>query len=168
MSGIRIGVCQEHFGGGLDANVESSVRESLKVFEEMGAEIKQVHLPNTKFAVATYYVVAPCEASSNLARYDGVRYTHRAAADDLERMYCETRATGFGEEVKKRIMLGTYALSSGYYDAYYLKASKVRRLIKQDYDAAFESVDLILGPTTPTPAFEIGQHATRSFGDVPR
>jgi aspartyl-tRNA(Asn)/glutamyl-tRNA(Gln) amidotransferase subunit A len=159
LAGIRIGVCQEHFEAGLDSEVESAVRESTKVFEALGAEIKHVRLPNTKFAVATYYVVAPCEASSNLSRYDGVRYTHRAAAEDLEQMYCETRAEGFGEEVKKRIMLGTHALSSGYYDAYYLKASKVRRLIKQDYDLAFESVDLILGPTTPTPAFEIGQHS---------
>ena len=103
-------------------------------------------------------MIAPCEASSNLARFDGVRYTHRHAAEDLEQMYCQSRSEGFGDEVKKRIMLGTYALSSGYYDAYYLKASKVRRLIKNDYDRAFEEVDLILGPTTPTTAFRLGEH----------
>ncbi len=158
LSGLKIGLCQEHFEDGIDPEIESSVHESIKVFESLGATVTPIQLPNNKYAVATYYVIAPCEASSNLARYDGVRYTHRASASDLEEMYCHSRADGFGNEVKKRIMLGTYALSSGYYDAYYIKASKVRRLIKQDYDSAFSTVDLILGPTTPTPAFKIGQH----------
>ena len=124
----------------------------------MGAEVNEIHLPHAAYAVSAYYVIAPCEASSNLARFDGVRYTMRETGDDLEEMYCRTRAEGFGEEVKRRIMLGTFALSSGYYDAYYLQASKVRRLIKHDFDRAFEEVDLIVGPTTPTPAFRLGEH----------
>jgi len=159
LAGMRIGICREHFDAGLDSQVESSVREAVKVLENLGAVTLEIHLPHTPYAVATYYVVAPCEASSNLARFDGVRYTFRSAADDLKEMYCQTRAAAFGDEVKQRIMLGTYALSSGYYDAYYLKASKVRRMIKHDYDQAFESVDLILGPTCPTTAFKIGQHS---------
>lgn len=158
LTGIRIGICREHFDEGLESQVESSILESVKILESLGAVTSEIHLPHTPYAVATYYVVAPCEASSNLARFDGVRYTFRAAADDLEQMYCQTRAAGFGEEVKQRIMLGTYALSSGYYDAYYLKASKVRRMIKHDYDQAFEKVDLVLGPTSPTTAFKIGEH----------
>ena len=159
LTGIRIGICREHFDEGLDGQIDSSVREAIKVLESLGAETTEIHLPHTQYAVATYYVVAPCEASSNLARYDGVRYTFRESGENLEQMYCETRAEGFGDEVKKRVMLGTYALSSGYYDAYYLKASKVRRMIKHDYDQAFEKVDLILGPTSPTTAFKIGEHA---------
>ena len=158
LTGLKIGVCKEHFDDGLDAEVESTVREAISTLEGMGAVISEVQFPHTSSAVATYYVVAPCEASSNLARFDGVRYTTRAAADDLEQMYAKTRAECFGEEVKRRVMLGTYALSSGYYDAYYLKASKVRRMIKQDYDYAFEQVDLIIGPTTPSPAFKMGEH----------
>ena len=164
LKGLRIGICKEHFGDGLESEVENAVTESVKVLESLGAETVEISLPHTPYAVATYYVIAPCEASSNLARFDGVRYTHRAAtAKDLTEMYCQTRAEGFGEEVKKRIMLGTYALSSGYYDAYYLKASKVRRMIKHDYDAAFEKVDLILGPTTPTTAFKIGEHTQNAL-----
>lgn len=159
LNGIRIGICREHFDEGLDSQVHSCITEAISVFESLGADTCEIHLPHTQYAVATYYVVAPCEASSNLARYDGVRYTYRAAAENLEQMYCQTRASGFGDEVKQRIMLGTYALSSGYYDAYYLKASKVRRMIKHDYDQAFESVDLILGPTCPTTAFKIGEHS---------
>jgi aspartyl-tRNA(Asn)/glutamyl-tRNA(Gln) amidotransferase subunit A len=158
LTGLKIGVCKEHFDEGLDAEVESTVREAISTLEGMGAVISEVQFPHTSSAVATYYVVAPCEASSNLARFDGVRYTTRAAADDLEQMYAKTRAECFGEEVKRRVMLGTYALSSGYYDAYYLKASKVRRMIKQDYDNAFEQVDLIIGPTTPSLAFKMGEH----------
>lgn len=158
LKGLRVGICREHFDEGLEPQVEVAIRDAIKVLEGLGAETSDVHLPHSAFAVATYYVIAPCEASSNLARYDGVRYTHRHVANDLEQMYSQTRAEGFGEEVKKRIMLGTYALSSGYYDAYYLKASKVRRLIKQDYDQALKEVDLILGPTTPTTAFRIGAH----------
>lgn len=164
LKGLRIGICKEHFGDGLESEVEAAVTESVKVLESLGAETVEISLPHTPYAVATYYVIAPCEASSNLARFDGVRYTHRAAsAKDLTEMYCQSRAEGFGEEVKKRIMLGTYALSSGYYDAYYLKASKVRRMIKHDYDAAFEKVDLILGPTTPTTAFKIGEHTQNAL-----
>jgi len=164
LKGLRIGICKEHFGEGMESEVESAVAESVKVLESLGAETVEISLPHTPYAVATYYVIAPCEASSNLARFDGVRYTHRAAnAKDLTEMYCQSRAEGFGEEVKKRIMLGTYTLSSGYYDAYYLKASKVRRMIKHDYDAAFENVDLILGPTTPTTAFKIGEHAQNAL-----
>ncbi len=164
LKGLRIGICKEHFGEGLDSEIESAVNESVKVLESLGAETVEISLPHTPYAVATYYVIAPCEASSNLARFDGVRYTHRAAtAKDLTEMYCQSRAEGFGEEVKKRIMLGTYALSSGYYDAYYLKASKVRRMIKHDYDSAFEKVDLILGPTTPTTAFKIGEHTQNAL-----
>ena len=164
LKGLRIGICKEHFGDGLESEVEAAVTESVKVLESFGAETVEISLPHTPYAVATYYVIAPCEASSNLARFDGVRYTHRAAsAKDLTEMYCQSRAEGFGEEVKKRIMLGTYALSSGYYDAYYLKASKVRRMIKHDYDAAFEKVDLILGPTTPTTAFKIGEHTQNAL-----
>jgi aspartyl-tRNA(Asn)/glutamyl-tRNA(Gln) amidotransferase subunit A len=159
LAGVRIGICREHFDEGLDPQIEKAIREAIKVLQDLGATTTEIHLPHTPYAVATYYVIAPCEASSNLARYDGVRYTHRHAAEDLEQMYCQTRAEGFGTEVKKRIMLGTYALSSGYYDAYYFKASQVRRMIKQDYDQAFEEVDLILGPTTPTTAFRIGEHS---------
>ncbi|MFK7765767.1 MAG: Asp-tRNA(Asn)/Glu-tRNA(Gln) amidotransferase subunit GatA [Mariniblastus sp.] len=158
LTGLKIGICKEHFDEGLDGEVDTSVREAIKTLESLGAKTVEIHMPHTQYGVATYYVVAPCEASSNLARFDGVRYTHRASANDLEEMYTQSRAEGFGEEVKKRIMLGTYALSSGYYDAYYLKASKVRRMIKTDYDQAFETVDLILGPTTPTTAFRLGQH----------
>ena len=164
LKGLKIGICKEHFGDGLESEVETAVTDSVKVLESLGAETVEISLPHTPYAVATYYVIAPCEASSNLARFDGVRYTHRAAtAKDLTEMYCQSRAEGFGEEVKKRVMLGTYALSSGYYDAYYLKASKVRRMIKHDYDAAFEKVDLILGPTTPTTAFKIGEHTQNAL-----
>jgi aspartyl-tRNA(Asn)/glutamyl-tRNA(Gln) amidotransferase subunit A len=158
LAGVRIGICREHFDDGLDPQIDAAIGEAITVLQDLGATTQEIHLPHSAYAVATYYVVAPCEASSNLARYDGVRYTHRHVAEDLEHMYSQTRAEGFGEEVKKRIMLGTYALSSGYYDAYYLKASKVRRMIKQDYDQAFNEVDLILGPTTPTTAFRIGEH----------
>ena len=159
LNGIKIGICKEHFNEGLESEVKSAVDEAVKTLESLGATTTEIHLPHTQYAVATYYIVAPCEASSNLARYDGVRFTHRASAKNLEEMYNQTRAEGFGNEVKKRIMLGTYALSSGYYDAYYLKASKVRRMIKTDYDQAFEKVDLILGPTTPSTAFKLGQHS---------
>ena len=158
LAGLKIGVYPQFFADGIDPAVEVAVRDATKVYEELGAEIVEINLPHTASAVATYYVIAPCEASSNLSRYDGVRYTHRAAADSLDQMYMNTRGEGFGAEVKRRIVLGTYALSSGYYDAYYLQASKVRRMIKHDYDQAFEKVDLILGPTTPTTAFKLGQH----------
>ena len=190
LAGLRLGIAREHFAAGLDGEVERAVREAIKVYESLGAKIVDVSLPHGKYGVACYYVIAPSEASSNLARYDGVHYGHRtdvkkmgealeaeraaleraaegtkasreAAIAQLDsplvRMYRQSRAEGFGSEVKRRIMLGTYALSAGYYDAYYLKALKVRRLIRQDYDTAFKEVDLIVGPVTSTPAFKIGE-----------
>lgn len=157
LAGKRIGICTDHLGKGVAAQVVDAVNQAVAVFESLGAEIVETGLPHTKYAVAAYYLIAPCEASSNLARYDGVRYTTRVDAADLGHMYGRTRAQCFGAEVKRRIMLGTFALSSGYYDQFYLQASKVRRLIKQDYDKALERVDLILGPTTPTAAFRIGE-----------
>jgi aspartyl-tRNA(Asn)/glutamyl-tRNA(Gln) amidotransferase subunit A len=165
LAGLKLGLVREHFGEGLDCEVETAVREAIRVYESLGATLREVSLPHSKYGVATYYIIAPCEASSNLARYDGVHYGHRtaeqAAANDrdnpLVEMYRQSREEGFGAEVKRRIMLGTYALSSGYYDAYYLKALKVRRLIRQDFDKAFEQVDLIAGPIAATPAFKIGE-----------
>jgi aspartyl-tRNA(Asn)/glutamyl-tRNA(Gln) amidotransferase subunit A len=186
LTGLRIGLVREHFGPGLDAEVEAAVRTAIDVYKSLGATVHEVSLPHSKYAVATYYVIAPSEASSNLARYDGVHYGYRTdekqmlaelaadrtrleAAGDrngldnldtaLVRMYRRSRAEGFGPEVKRRIMLGTYALSAGYYDAYYLKALKVRRLIRQDFDRAFETVDLIAGPITASPAFKLGEMA---------
>ena len=157
LSQLKIGVCRSQLSDGVDAPVVAAVEQAIRVFEDFGAEIRDIELPHEKYAVATYYIVAPCEASSNLSRYDGVRYTQRAASDDLATMYTQTRQQFFGDEVQRRVMLGTYALSSGYYDQYYVKASKVRRLIKQDFDTAFEQVDIILGPTSPTTAFRIGE-----------
>jgi aspartyl-tRNA(Asn)/glutamyl-tRNA(Gln) amidotransferase subunit A len=155
---LTIGVAREYFGAGLDTEVEQAVRAALKVYEGLGVTVKEVSLPHSPYAVATYYLVATAEASSNLARYDGVHYGHRAAAfDNLVDMYCRSRGEGFGAEVKRRIMLGTYALSSGYKDAYYLKALKVRRLIKDDFDKAFAGCDVIAGPTSPTEAFKVGE-----------
>jgi aspartyl-tRNA(Asn)/glutamyl-tRNA(Gln) amidotransferase subunit A len=166
LDGLRLGLVREHFGEGLDAEVEAAVREAVRVYESLGAKVKQLSMPHSKYAVATYYIIAPCEASSNLARYDGVHYGYRTderamMADPVDnplvRMYRRSRSEGFGAEVKRRIMLGTYALSAGYYDAYYKKALQVRRLIRQDFDRAFDEVDLIVGPVTPTPAFKIGE-----------
>jgi aspartyl-tRNA(Asn)/glutamyl-tRNA(Gln) amidotransferase subunit A len=155
---LTIGVPREFFGAGLDAEVESAIRVALKEYEKQGATIQEVSLPNSPYAIAVYYIVATAEASGNLARYDGVHYGHRAAQyDGLIDMYSKTRGEGFGKEVQRRIMLGTYALSSGYKDAYYLKALKVRRLIKSDFDAAFNACDVIMGPTAPTAAFKIGE-----------
>ena len=155
---VTIGVAREFFAEGLDPEVERPVREAIRVYEKLGAAIREVSLPHSPYAVATYYLVATAEASSNLARYDGVHYGYRAPEfDNLIDMYCKTRGQGFGAEVKRRIMLGTYALSSGYKDAYYLKALRVRRLIKEDFDKAFASCDVILGPTSPTAAFKIGE-----------
>ncbi|HEV3237647.1 MAG TPA: Asp-tRNA(Asn)/Glu-tRNA(Gln) amidotransferase subunit GatA, partial [Gemmataceae bacterium] len=157
---LTIGVAKEYFTEGLDAEVEQSIRAGLKVYEKLGATIKEVSLPNSPHAVAVYYLVATAEASSNLARYDGVHYGHRAKSfANLIDMYSRTRGEGFGKEVQRRIMLGTYALSSGYKDAYYLKALKVRRLIKEDFDRAFAECDVIMGPTAPSPAFRIGEKA---------
>ncbi len=155
---LTIGVAREFFGAGLDAEVEQAVREALKVYEGLGATVREISLPHSPYSIATYYLVATAEASSNLARYDGVHYGHRAAQyDGLVDMYCTLRGEGFGSEVKRRIMLGTYALSSGYIDAYYLKALKVRRLIKEDFDRAFAECDVVMGPTSPTAAFKIGE-----------
>ncbi|HLN30513.1 MAG TPA: Asp-tRNA(Asn)/Glu-tRNA(Gln) amidotransferase subunit GatA [Gemmataceae bacterium] len=158
MKPLTIGVAREHFGAGLDPEVEKHVRVALGVYERLGAKLREISLPNNPYAVATYYIVATAEASSNLARYDGVHYGHRAEKfADLIDMYCRSRGEGFGDEVKRRIMLGTYVLSSGYKDAYYLKALKVRRLIKEDFDKAFAGCDVIMGPGSPTAAFKIGE-----------
>ncbi len=159
VGGLTIGVPSEYFTDGLDKEVESAVRQTISNLEKEGATIKEISLPHTKYAVPTYYVLAPAEASSNLARYDGVKYGFRAdGAENLMEMYCKTRSEGFGAEVKRRIMLGTYALSSGYYDAYYLKAQKVRTLIKRDFVEAFKDVDVLMAPTSPEPAFSIDEH----------
>jgi aspartyl-tRNA(Asn)/glutamyl-tRNA(Gln) amidotransferase subunit A len=158
VKGMVIGMPKEYFIEGLDQEVETVVREAAKKLEEEGAKIEEVSLPHTEYAVPTYYVIAPAEASSNLARYDGVRYGYRNQnSDDLAGMYVGTRMEGFGAEVKRRIMLGSYVLSSGYYDAYYLKAQKVRTLITRDFKKVFEKCDLLLTPTAPTPAFNIGE-----------
>jgi aspartyl-tRNA(Asn)/glutamyl-tRNA(Gln) amidotransferase subunit A len=184
LAGLKLGVVREHFAAGLDGEVEKAVQEAIGTYQTMGAEIREISLAHSKYGVAAYYVIAPSEASSNLARYDGAHYGYRTeqvamlaelaaerkaleiagdarGRDNLDtslvRMYRRTRAEGFGPEVKRRIMLGTYALSAGYYDAYYLKALKVRRLIRRDFDAAFEQVDLIVGPVTAGPAFKLGE-----------
>jgi len=173
LTGLRIGLVEEHFSAGLDSDVEAAVREAVKTYESLGATVEMVSLPHQKYGIATYYIIAPCEASSNLARFDGAHYGHRTSQDlaaiakedgdenesPLVTMYRQSRAEGFGAEVKRRIMLGNYALSSGYYDAYYLKALKVRRLIRNDYDEAFKKVDLLAGPVSPTPAFAAGEKA---------
>ena len=157
VAGLRIGVLAEFFDKGLDADNERCVREALRILESLGASVRQVSLPNLPLSVPVYYVVAPAECSSNLARYDGVRFGHRCENPrDLGDMYRRSRGEGFGAEVKRRIMTGTYVLSAGYYDAYYLKAQRVRALINADFVRAFESVDVLIGPTTPTPAFPIG------------
>ncbi|MFB9326472.1 Asp-tRNA(Asn)/Glu-tRNA(Gln) amidotransferase subunit GatA [Paenibacillus aurantiacus] len=158
VKGLRIGVPKEYLGQGIDPKVKEAVLAALRVYESLGATWEEVSLPHTEYAVAAYYILASSEASSNLARFDGVRYGVRADnPDNLIDMYRKSRSQGFGPEVKRRIMLGTYALSSGYYDAYYLKAQKVRTLIKQDFDHVFEKYDLIIGPTAPTPAFRLGE-----------
>ncbi len=156
--GLKIGVAKEYFGEGLDAEVRNAVEAAIQKLAGLGCEIVPVSLPHTKYAIPTYYVVATAEASSNLARYDGVRYGFRAKdAKSLSEMYRRTRDQGFGAEVKRRIMLGTYALSAGYYDAYYLKAQKVRTLLAQDFAQAFQQVDAIVTPTSPTAAFKLGE-----------
>jgi aspartyl-tRNA(Asn)/glutamyl-tRNA(Gln) amidotransferase subunit A len=155
--GLKIGIPKEYFIEGLDREVERAVREAIKKLESLGAIPVEISLPHTEYAVAAYYILATSEASSNLARYDGVKYGHRVRGDDLIEMYMKTRKAGFGSEVKRRIILGTYALSSGYYDAYYRKAQQVRTLIKKDFEKALERVDVIVTPTTPTPAFKTGE-----------
>ncbi|MHA7965974.1 Asp-tRNA(Asn)/Glu-tRNA(Gln) amidotransferase subunit GatA [Paenibacillus sp. CAU 1782] len=158
VKGLRIGVPKEYLGAGIDPRVKEAVLEALAVYESLGATWEEISLPHTEYAIAAYYLLASSEASSNLARFDGVRYGVRADnPDNLIDLYRKSRSQGFGPEVKRRIMLGTYALSSGYYDAYYLKAQKVRTLIKGDFDQAFQKYDLIIGPTAPTPAFRIGE-----------
>jgi aspartyl-tRNA(Asn)/glutamyl-tRNA(Gln) amidotransferase subunit A len=158
IKGLRVGIVRQHFDEGLDAQCGAAVRSALSVLESAGAVLVDVDLPNIELSVPTYYVVAPAECSSNLSRFDGVRFGHRAEnPEDLLDLYCRTRGEGFGAEVKRRIMTGTYVLSAGYYDAYYLKAQKVRQLISQDFKTAFESVDIIAGPTAPTTAFAIGE-----------
>ena len=160
IKGLRIGVPKEYFIKGLEKEVEDSVKEAIKILKGLGAKILDISLPHTGYAVSTYYIIAPAEASSNLARFDGVQYGLRAdGAKDLIDMYVKTRSEGFGNEAKRRILLGTYCLSSGYYDAYYLKAQKVRTKIKEDFDNAFKSCDVIITPTSPTPAFKIGEKA---------
>ena len=184
LAGLKLGLVREHFGKGLDGEIEAAVREAVQVYQSLGATVKELSMPHSKYGIATYYIIAPSEASSNLARYDGVHYGYRtdekAMLDELAaeqkqyeaakntkkladldtpliRLYRKTRAEGFGPEVKRRIMLGTYALSAGYYDAYYLKAQKVRALVKKDFEEAFKKCDVIVTPTAPTTAFRIGE-----------
>ncbi|MES9874611.1 MAG: Asp-tRNA(Asn)/Glu-tRNA(Gln) amidotransferase subunit GatA [Candidatus Sedimenticola sp. 6PFRAG7] len=160
LKGLRIGLPKEYFGEGLDSEVAASIEAAIDEYRRLGAEVVEISLPNTSLAVPTYYVVAPAECSSNLSRFDGVRYGHRCDSPvDLEDLYKRSRTEGFGAEVKRRIMIGTYALSAGYYDAYYLKAQQIRHLISDDFTKAFEQVDVIMGPTAPDTAFGIGEKA---------
>ncbi|KAB8332497.1 Asp-tRNA(Asn)/Glu-tRNA(Gln) amidotransferase subunit GatA [Scytonema tolypothrichoides VB-61278] len=155
---LKIGVIKETFGEGLDPQVEEAVNKAIKQLKELGAEIQEISCPRFRYGLPSYYIIAPSEASANLARYDGVKYGYRTPdADNLISMYARTRATGFGAEVKRRIMIGTYTLSAGYYDAYYLKAQKIRTLIKEDFEKAFEKVDVLVCPTAPTTAFKAGE-----------
>ena len=157
IKGLKIGLPKEFFSEGLDAEVSQQVMNAVKEFEAMGATVKEVSLPNSTYAIPTYYIVAPCECSSNLSRMDGVRFGHRCDnPKDLEDLYLRSRSEGFGDEVKRRIMIGAYALSAGYYDAYYLKAQKTRHLISDDFKQAFKEVDVIMGPVSPTTAFDLG------------
>ncbi len=167
---IRVGVPKEYFGSGLDPEVEQVIRSAIKKIESAGAKIEEINLPHSEYALAAYYIIVPSEVSANLARYDGIRYgfsvadsyghqESRTAADNLYETYAKTRATGLGAEVKRRVMLGTYALSAGYYDAYYLKAQGVRRLIRNDFESALEKVDVLVGPTTPTTAFRLDERS---------
>jgi aspartyl-tRNA(Asn)/glutamyl-tRNA(Gln) amidotransferase subunit A len=158
LAGLRIGIADEHFATGLDPEVERTVRAAIDVYRSLGATIHPVRLPHTKYAVATYYLIAPSEASSNLSRYDGIHYGHRSEEHgNLAELYAASRGEAFGPEVKRRIMIGTFALSAGYAEKYYVKALKVRRLIRKDFDEVFSQVDVIAGPVAPTPAFKIGE-----------
>ncbi len=163
MASMRIGIIREHLEhAGLNREIRQSIQEAINVYRSLGATIVDISMPHAEYAIPTYYIIAPCEASSNLARFDGAHYGYRAPKRNDERsplsaMYDDSRSEGFGTEVRRRILLGTYALSAGYYDAYYLKALRVRRLIRQDYDRAFEQVDVLLGPTTPSTAFKLGE-----------
>jgi aspartyl-tRNA(Asn)/glutamyl-tRNA(Gln) amidotransferase subunit A len=157
LKGLKVGLVKEYMIGGLDPEVSQAIERAVRQLQQLGAEVHEVSLPHTEYAIATYYIIATAEASANLARFDGVRYGLRVDGADPIQMYGQTRGKGFGPEVKRRIILGTYVLSSGYYDAYYLRAQKVRTLIRQDFSKAFETVDVIATPTTPTPAFKIGE-----------
>ena len=158
LTGLRIGLPKEYFGAGLDAKIADAVMATVDTLKKLGATVKDISLPNMQHAIPSYYVIAPAEASSNLSRFDGVRFGYRCESPvDLTDLYKRSRAEGFGDEVRRRIMVGTYALSAGYYDAYYLKAQKIRRLIKNDFVSAFEEVDVILGPTTPNLAWKLGE-----------
>jgi aspartyl-tRNA(Asn)/glutamyl-tRNA(Gln) amidotransferase subunit A len=160
LEGLRIGIAKEfQLSHGTDPQVESAIDAAIKTYQSLGAELVEVSLPHTDYGIAAYYIIAPCEASSNLARYDGVHYGHRTKdpVRDIVELYSKSRAEGFGDEVQRRIMIGTYALSSGYYEAYYVRALKMRALIKRDFDDAFQKCDVIVSPTSPTPAFKIGE-----------
>jgi aspartyl-tRNA(Asn)/glutamyl-tRNA(Gln) amidotransferase subunit A len=159
VKGLKIGIPKEYFGEGMEPAVRQNIEGGIEVFRKLGCEIVEIRMPHTDYAIAVYYVIATAEASSNLARYDGVRYGLRADGDTLLSMYRKTRGTGFGAEVKRRVMLGTYVLSAGYYDAYYLKGQKVRALIARDFQEAFKKVDAIVTPTSPVPAFRLGERA---------
>ncbi len=159
--GFRIGIAREYFGAGVEAGVAAATHAALHELEKLGATLVDIALPNAALAIPAYYVIAPAEASSNLARYDGVRYGHRCADPlSLEDLYTRTRAEGFGAEVKRRILAGTYALSAGYYDAYYLRAQRARRVIAGDFSECFKNVDLVAGPTAPTVAFKLGEKSS--------
>ena len=161
LEGKTIGLPDEYFGEGLNPEIEQAIQNAVKELESLGAKVKTISMPNTALSVPAYYVIAPAECSANLSRFDGVRYGYRCEnPTNLEDLYKRTRSEGFGDEVKRRILVGTYALSAGYYDAYYRKAQQVRRLIKDDFDSAFKEVDLIVGPTTPSPAFEFGSKSS--------
>ena len=157
IEGVRLGVPREYFGQGIDPCVQSVIYEALDTYRRLGATVEEVSLPHTEYALSTYYIVSPAEAMANLARYDGVRHGLSVVGEDIWEMFGRTREVGFGREVKRRILLGTYALSAGYYDAYYLKAQKVRTLVRRDFEAAFERVDVLVTPTTPTVAFRLGE-----------
>jgi aspartyl-tRNA(Asn)/glutamyl-tRNA(Gln) amidotransferase subunit A len=163
LRGIRIGVPREYFGEGLSPEVASAVRAALQQLEALGATLHDVSLPHTEYALSTYYVISPAEAMANLARYDGVRYGLSVRGDDIWDMYARTREIGFGREVKRRILLGTYVLSAGYYDAYYVRAQKVRTLVRRDFECAFETVDVVAAPTTPSVAFRLGEKTDDPF-----
>ncbi len=160
VKGLRIGIPTEYFGAGMDDGVRKKIEAGIELFKKLGCKLLDIHMPHTDYAIATYYIIATAEASSNLARYDGVRYGLRVEGDSLLSMYRKTRGAGFGAEVKRRIMLGTYVLSAGYYDDYYLKGQKVRALIAQDFQDAFTKVDAIVTPTSPVPAFRLGERTS--------
>ena len=160
VKGLRIGIPKEYFGKGMDSGVRQKIEAGIELLKRLGCEVREIHMAHTDYAIATYYIIATAEASSNLARYDGVRYGLRAADDSLLAMYRKTRGAGFGAEVKRRIVLGTYVLSAGYYDAYYLKGQKVRALIARDFQDAFTKVHVIVTPTSPVPPFRLGERTS--------